>query len=73
MLTNIYLFKILDINECNTNNGECEQDCNNTPGSRFCSCNTGYTLNSDQQNCDGKNSVYMYILTVCEISQPANL
>ena len=35
---------LLDINECNTNNGGCSQVCNNRGGSFTCSCNSGFTL-----------------------------
>ena len=41
--------------ECGTDNGGCEQNCVNTIGSYTCSCNTGYTLDSDGHNCDGEN------------------
>ena len=44
----------LDINECQTNNGGCEQICTNTDGSFECSCNQGYSLSSDRTNCIGK-------------------
>lgn len=44
-----------DINECSTNNGGCNQDCHNTPGSFYCSCNTGYSLNSNGYSCNGKD------------------
>ena len=45
----------LDINECATNNGGCGQVCTNTVGSYSCSCNTGYTLSSNQKSCTGMN------------------
>ena len=44
----------LDINECNTSNGGCNQTCVNEVGSYHCECGTGYTLNSNNHNCDGK-------------------
>lgn len=44
----------IDINECNTNNGGCEQFCHNTVGSYYCTCNNTYTLNADKHMCDGK-------------------
>lgn len=44
----------LDINECNTNNGGCNQTCSNTVGSRTCACGAGYTLATDGADCDGK-------------------
>ena len=40
-----------DLNECKTDNGGCEHICTNTEGSFQCSCNDGYTLQSDGTNC----------------------
>ena len=48
------LKKFPDINECATSNGNCTQVCTNTVGSYYCSCMTGYTLNSNGQACDGR-------------------
>ena len=42
-----------DINECAVNNGDCEQLCNNSIGSYWCSCVTGYTLDTNYRNCSG--------------------
>ncbi|GBP19642.1 Fibropellin-1 [Eumeta japonica] len=36
----------LDINECNENNGGCDQKCINTPGNFSCGCNIGFELYS---------------------------
>ena len=41
-----------DVNECLSNNGGCEQVCENQEGYFICRCNEGYTLNSDGLNCD---------------------
>ena len=43
-----------DINECETNNGRCNQTCVNEIGSFHCECDTGYTLNADGLGCTGK-------------------
>ena len=43
-----------DIFECCNGNGGCEHTCTNTAGSYYCTCNTGYSLNSDKHKCDGK-------------------
>ena len=48
---------LLDINECDEENGNCSQFCNNTIGSYQCYCEDGYTLDSDEHTCNG-----MYIL-----------
>ena len=42
-----------DINECDINNGNCDQICTNTPGSRVCSCRAGFRLASDGTTCLG--------------------
>ena len=34
----------LDVNECNSDNGGCDQKCQNTAGDFSCSCNVGYEL-----------------------------
>ena len=45
---------ILDINECSTSNGGCEDTCVNTDGSFECSCSTeGYQLSGDGLTCQG--------------------
>lgn len=41
-----------DIDECATNNGGCNQNCVNTPGSSVCTCNSGYSLNFDKKTCE---------------------
>ena len=43
----------IDINECNTNNGGCDDSCTNTVGSYYCQCDTGYTLQSNGHTCSG--------------------
>ena len=44
---------MVDINECVTQNGGCEQNCQNTIGSYSCSCLTGYLIDSNDHNCTG--------------------
>jgi len=46
---------ISDINECSTGSHNCQQRCTNTLGSYRCSCNSGYSLNSDRRTCRGRN------------------
>ena len=43
-----------DINECDTNNGSCDQKCINQVGSYYCQCNIGYTLDEDRHGCSGQ-------------------
>ena len=47
----------IDINECETANGGCEQICSNTIGSFACSCAVGYRLGRNGLNCNGKHKL----------------
>ena len=49
----IYIVHSSDINECNTNNGNCAQICTNVEGSHLCSCHDGYTLHTNGRSCTG--------------------
>jgi hypothetical protein len=40
-----------DKKECDTDNGGCRQICRESPGSYYCECSQGYTLDSDNHNC----------------------
>lgn len=42
-----------DVDECSMENGGCEHECQNTPGSFTCSCRSGYLL-VDSVHCDSK-------------------
>ena len=46
----------IDINECSSQNGGCEQNCQNTIGSYSCSCLTGYLMDINSYNCTGLNN-----------------
>ena len=61
---NPIIAKYTDINECQTNNGGCEQICNNTDGSFECSCNQGYSLSSDGTNCIGKQYTIIILIII---------
>ena len=56
-----------DINECDMENGDCDQVCMNTMGSFTCSCMMGYEINDDGMTCDGKQyrQYTQRILTYC--------
>ena len=43
----------LDINECETNNGGCDQRCINTAGSFGCDCFGGFLYNTSTNRCIG--------------------
>ena len=44
----------LDLNECETLNGGCQQQCINTNGSFNCQCRNGFFLNGNGRTCAGK-------------------
>ena len=45
-------FFISDVDECSGVN-DCQQDCENVPGSYNCSCFKGFELGSDGKSCNG--------------------
>ena len=47
------MYNVADINECDKDNGRCNQICTNTFGSYYCSCEEGYTLDFNGFNCTG--------------------
>lgn len=47
----IYLYRILDINECELTPRPCKYNCQNTEGSFICSCPAGFILNPDGVSC----------------------
>lgn len=44
-------YGVVDVNECATANGNCQQICSNTVGSFNCACSQGYVLTNDGVNC----------------------
>ena len=44
----------LDVNECETLNGGCDHQCNNTVGSFHCKCRKGFFLHRNGTTCIGK-------------------
>ena len=53
------MFLLSDVDECVASNGGCEQLCNNTIGSFYCSCDTGYQLDVNGSNCTGRPESFM--------------
>ena len=48
----VFLFSLLDTNECALDKGGCDHECVNRGGSFHCECDQGYTLLSDNKTCD---------------------
>ncbi|MFT7578462.1 MAG: hypothetical protein ACI9MR_000120, partial [Myxococcota bacterium] len=46
----------VDVDECLTDNGGCDQNCLNADGSASCACNTGYLLQPDGTTCESQVS-----------------
>ena len=44
----------IDIDECLSNNGGCNQICVNTLGSYKCRCRAGFKMSVDNHNCTGR-------------------
>lgn len=49
----VYITHTLDVDECSTMNGGCQDICNNTEGSYFCTCAIGYQLTQNNRGCEG--------------------
>ena len=54
IILNGVAFLLPTVNECEVDNGGCEQLCVDLPKSFFCDCRPGYTLASNGRNCSGK-------------------
>ena len=46
-----------------TDNGNCQQICNNALPGHVCDCRDGYILNGDGHSCDGKYCVPLTLTT----------
>ena len=43
------------MDECQVNNGGCQQTCINIPGRRICDCKSGFSLKDNSMTeCEGK-------------------
>ena len=42
------------VDECTTESHNCQHNCHNTLESYYCSCQSGYDLNSDGTTCRGE-------------------
>ena len=57
----------VDVDECQTDEHNCNQTCSNTLGSFECKCRLGYSLQRDNATCRGtyvRMYVCMYAITL---------
>ena len=47
------LYFFTDIDECSSNNGDCDQICTNLQGTHNCSCRSGYNMTANGVSCIG--------------------
>ena len=52
-----WVYAVVTMNECLTNNGGCQQICVDTTDSYFCMCRSGYRIQPTNFNCPGQTSV----------------
>lgn len=50
-LSHICPLWVLDLDECATDEGNCQHECVNTLGSYICTCHNGYTLHENGRDC----------------------
>ena len=53
----VLFFPGTDTDECDAANGGCEDTCENTPGSYYCTCDVGYGLAADRHACIGMTNI----------------
>ena len=61
-----------DINECEENIAGCNQYCNNTEGSFFCSCFEGFILRNDSLTCVGMYIYKSSLILLLKLSNACN-
>ena len=60
----LFGFAATDIDECQTDNGQCEQICVNLPGSFSCVCYDGYQLENDGKRCRRSKMLHCQVLDI---------
>ena len=53
---------LTDIDECLGPEHGCQQICENTVGSYYCNCSTGYVLHADGLTCDGTGDIVIHFM-----------
>ena len=59
-----FFFFLLDVNECENNNGYCEHTCQNVYGSYWCTCSEGFKVDSNRKTCSGKVKSQGHIIVI---------
>ena len=54
-----YILFVIDIDECASENGDCDHECVNLLGTHLCRCRNGFTSNGP--GCMGKNTSTWHI------------
>ena len=49
----LYIFLLIDVDECYNNQHNCDHVCGNIVGSFNCSCQNGFILQPDGRTCEG--------------------
>lgn len=57
------VYVCIDINECDSDNGGCNQTCVNTIGSYYCECGDGFSLHNDSHGCNGNDHHSVYCIS----------
>lgn len=65
MIIKIMLYMYLDINECDQNNGNCNQICVNKVGSYHCECKSGFIQHHTGFSCHGNNCISFVSFIYC--------
>ena len=47
------------MNECLVDNGGCDHTCTNVNGTYECSCDAGYVLADNEEDCEGKITLFV--------------
>ncbi|KAF4532823.1 hypothetical protein B566_EDAN002674, partial [Ephemera danica] len=59
-----------DMDECATNNGNCQHECRNTIGSYQCSCHNGFLLHDNKHDCKEGGCKYEVDAPTGQVTSP---
>lgn len=58
------------MDECATNNGGCQHECQNTIGSYICACHNGFTLHENGHDCKEGGCKYHITIPNGQLQSP---